>query len=101
MLAAAIMPACLAVSIGMTGLASPVFYCTRPTEPFCIDSYGTFDDDWAFDRCRSEVERYLDAMGEYRRCLLRQVEIELDDAANEAQRVTERFNCKAGGGLIC
>lgn len=101
MLTAIVMPAAIAFSLGTSNLASPFLFCTRPSEPFCIDSYGTFDDEWAFNRCRSEVERYLDEMSEYRSCLLREVEIEIDDAANEARRATERFNCKANGGLIC
>ncbi len=71
--------------------------CSEPRPPYCIDALGTFEDEFAFGRCRSEVERYQDEVRAYVRCLER----EQDEAIDEANRVVDRFNCKADGGTFC
>lgn len=71
--------------------------CSEPTTPFCIDSYGTFDDEWSFRRCRSEVEAFVSVVQEFISCTRRNQQ----EAAEEADRIVERFNCKARGETFC
>jgi hypothetical protein len=72
-------------------------FWTEPQEPYCIDSYGTFEDEWAFNSCRREVDSYVDEINRYVDCLNR----EQDEAIRKANEVIERFNCKANGGSFC
>ncbi|TIL70286.1 MAG: hypothetical protein E5Y65_23250 [Mesorhizobium sp.] len=34
------------------------YYCTEPTAPSCASRYGSFDDEWEFDRCKREMNDY-------------------------------------------
>ena len=77
--------------------ANAQMYCSRPNKPYCIDSFGTFDDEWSFDNCRRDMEQYLREIDYYVDCLI----MEQDDAITEANRTVDRFNCKAEGSLFC
>ncbi|PJE33761.1 hypothetical protein PSM7751_04254 [Pseudooceanicola marinus] len=71
--------------------------CYEPDPPNCIDRYGTFDDEWSFDRCRGEVEDYVDDVGYFQSCLA-----DWHQAIGyEAEDVIDRFNCKARGEIFC
>lgn len=71
--------------------------CYEPDPPSCIDRFGTFDDEWSFDRCRRDMEDYVDEMVSFRSCLANWHEA----AGNEVEDVIERFNCKASGDSFC
>ena len=73
------------------------YYCDEPDPPYCIDRYGTFDDEWSFTRCRREVEYYLDDVADFQQCLSGW----FDAAGREADDVVERFNCRAQGRSFC
>lgn len=75
--------------------------CYRPDAPFCIDGYGTFDSDWSFQSCKSEVERYVADMNEYSSCVIRQTKREVSEVEDETSRTIEKFNCNARGELYC
>ena len=75
--------------------------CYRPNVPYCIDAYGTFDNDWSFQSCKNEVERYVADMNEYSSCIIRQAKIEISEAEDETSRTIEKFNCNARGELFC
>lgn len=71
--------------------------CFEPDPPSCIDRYGTFDDEWSFDRCRRDVESYVEEVSTFRDCLAQWHEAVGDEAA----ATIERFNCKARGESFC
>lgn len=81
----------------MGGAAHAFYYCSEASPPSCIDRYGSFDDEYSFDRCKREVESYLSEVEDFRSCLAdahRQ-------AGDDADAVVERFNCKAQGRSYC
>ena len=72
-------------------------YCSEPSAPFCVNSFGTYDDEWSFERCKSQVESYISDVEDYIDCLDR----EKIDVTDEANKTIERFNCKARKGTYC
>ena len=92
----------LIACLGMLGTTpAQSFYCSEPRQPSCIDAFGTFDNEWSFNSCRSDMERYVSDVARYAACLYEEAEREADDARSEANDAIERFNCRAQGGLIC
>lgn len=79
------------------GSASAQMYCSRPSVPYCISSNYTYTDDFAFSRCRSEVQSYISRVNSYVRCL----QDEVNDVNREADRAIDQFNCKAQGNTFC
>ena len=73
------------------------WFCSEPRKPSCIDQYGTFDNEWSFRRCRDSVEDYLDDVSEFQSCLANWHE----DIGKEADKLVDRFNCKARQELFC
>lgn len=82
--------------------------CFSPEQPYCLTAYGTFEDDYSFSRCRSDMDSFREDVGEYSRCLLQ----ELDDFADEQtekrdasvaeyEAAVEYFNCMASGNSYC
>ncbi|MCZ6103026.1 MAG: hypothetical protein E6258_00300 [Campylobacter ureolyticus] len=52
-----------------------VFYCCKPTMPYCVE-FGNFNSDSDFEMCKMEIENYLRDLQEYIQCL--------EDEINEA-----------------
>lgn len=88
-------------ALALTAWARPAeafgLYCTHPEAPYCLDQYGTFDDEWAFGRCKMEMETYLSEVNAYTQCLAQ----EASEVRREANDAVDRFNCKANGGTYC
>lgn len=81
--------------LAATTLSSTAFaFCYQPQEPYCINSPGTFQDNWAFQSCKSEVERYLNSLDDYVRCVS-------NEAQQSASTIVDRFNCRAAGNSYC
>lgn len=77
--------------------AQSYFFCDEPQPPNCIDRYGTFDDDWSFNRCRNDVGDYVEEVARFQSCLA-----EWHGAAGrEADDVVDEFNCRAQGQSYC
>lgn len=89
----------LMIVIFATHNASAQYFrrCIEPVAPHCVDQVYAFDDDYAFTRCRNEVESFVDDTNEYLRCLSRNA----DEANIEAEQVIDRFNCRAQGRTYC
>jgi hypothetical protein len=85
------------MSMPSASLSQASYYCDEPDPPYCIDGYGTFDDEWSFSRCRNEVEAYVDDVVDFQQCLADW----LDAAGREADEAVERFNCRAQGLSFC
>ena len=44
-------------------------FCTEPVKPYCVDVESIFERDVDVERCRQDVEVYLEAAEEYGQCL--------------------------------
>lgn len=77
--------------------AKAQLFCTKPIEPRCVTAFGTFDDDWAFDRCKRELNDFVAATKIYIDCL----NSERDEAIRQTNEVISRFNCKARREIVC
>lgn len=91
----ALLLASLTVTVAYPAEAS--MYCPEPSEPVCIDSFGTFDNEFSFDQCRTDVENFVSDVEDYVDCLDQEQQMKID----EANRAIERFNCKAQGDNFC
>ena len=76
-------------------------YCTEPEPPYCLDAFGTFDDEWSFNRCKADMESYLSDVDHYTDCIIQEAREKASQAASEANEAIERFNCKAQGNSFC
>ena len=77
--------------------AKALTFCSRPRTPYCVDSFSTFDDEFAFQSCRTEVESFVRDTKRYAECL----DEERADAARDANKAVKQFNCKARRETFC
>lgn len=89
----------LAALVGAATAETAFAYCSEPSAPYCASSYGAFDDQWEFDRCRSEMESYRDEVEEFVSCLQRKVDAAFDEAedvkrsaSNDADNATSEYS---------
>lgn len=68
-------------------------YCSKPDAPYCASSFGEFDDQYEFDRCKSEMQSYRDDVDSFLSCLKR----ESQDAISDYEDAVESFNRRARG----
>jgi hypothetical protein len=69
----------------------------RPTVPNCLTYLGISNDEYAFDMCRNDLERYRSSMRDYLKCL----NSEADEAIDELNKSISKFNCYARNESIC
>lgn len=67
------------------------YYCDRPRKPSCIDTMALVRDEYTFQTCRSEVERYQQRSNDYQDCLRN----EFEAMAAERKKIIDRFNACA------
>lgn len=77
--------------------ADAAYYCSEPDEPYCLSRYGSFEEEWEFDRCRREVQNFVSEVEDFASCLDQAKQEKID----EANQAVERFNCKANGETFC
>ena len=80
-------------------------YCSEPSAPYCASSYGQFDDQWEFDRCKrevenyaSDVERYIDCRSDEANEAVRSAEYDRQNAISEYNNTVDSFNRRARSG---
>jgi hypothetical protein len=72
-------------------------YCLKPSAPYCAEGYGRFDDQWEFDRCRSEMENYKFEVEQYGECVRREARNQIEEAFRDYNSAVEAFNRRARG----
>ena len=77
----------------LTFAHASAFFCSEPAAPYCATSYGDFDDEYDFDRCKSDMESYQNEVEEFLNCLKR----ESEDTLSEYNDAVESFNRRARG----
>lgn len=70
-------------------------YCSEPSSPYCADRFGKFDDEYDFQRCRSEMESYSSDVEMYVSCIVREAENDRSKAINAYNDAVESFNRRA------
>lgn len=73
------------------------FYCTAPSEPFCLRMSYTYDNEHSFDSCRRSMLNYQEDVVDYQQCL----EEEYQRALEELEEAIEHWNCRASGKSFC
>ena len=72
-------------------------FCSEPVTPFCSNRGAVFEDEQSRERCRDEVNSYLEKMREFVACLSTQQE----EARRHAEEIEARFECMAAGRDDC
>lgn len=67
---------------------SSVTWCSEPSTPWCLDQQ--FYDEFAADKCRSDVEFFIRETEDYVKCLNKGAE----EAVEKSNEAVDRFNCK-------
>ena len=88
-----ILASMVAVLMLFTAPAQAMYFCSEPSEPYCVNSYGAFSDGYEFEDCKREVESYGDDVNRYLDCLADKSQAAID-AYNNA---VEGFNRRARG----
>jgi hypothetical protein len=65
--------------------------CYEPSVPYCASSYGAFDDEDDFRRCKSDMESYQSEVEDYLSCLRKSSNEVLD----EYNTAVDNFNRRA------
>ena len=65
--------------------------CFQPSVPFCVTSRFTYESDFSFRSCKTEMELHLSSVRDYQRCIHDQAR----NAAKRANEAVEYFNCMA------
>jgi hypothetical protein len=68
-------------------------FCSEPSEPYCVNSFGAFTDGYDFEDCKRDVESYADDVNDYVECLRDEQQAAID-AYNDA---VNAFNRRARG----
>lgn len=76
-------------------------YCSKPSEPHCLDMLSLNRDEFSFSMCRSEVERYLQDVNDYVACVYDEAAQEESEQTRKANDAISRFNCYAQGSDFC
>lgn len=83
----------LIACIGLLAIVVPNFafaFCVEPTAPYCVNSFGSFSDEWEFKRCRSDMESYASDVDDFSSCIQRELKDEIQNLVDEAQRKASR-----------
>lgn len=68
--------------------------CLEPSEPYCVSSKYTYENESRFNSCKWEVERYLQELERYAICVA-------NESKEKMQDTVDKFNCYASGKSYC
>lgn len=74
------------------GTSKAYAFCSEPSQPYCADSYGTFTDEYDFERCKRDVEDYLDDLRRYAMCVADEVKDKQEEVVDNFNRKVQRTN---------
>jgi len=69
--------------------------CSAPSAPSCVSIQGSFDDEWAFTRCKREMEDYRSEVKDFIQCNNEQIQRSQQasqEAASEYDDAVDSFN---------
>ncbi|MBB5041946.1 hypothetical protein [Shinella fusca] len=78
----------------LLALATPLstYACSEPSAPSCATRYGSFDDEWEFDRCKDEMESYKSEVEDYMTCRNREAQEAIDDANRDNRQAESDYS---------
>lgn len=82
----------IALLVSFSCYSQAYAYCSEPSEPYCTDSYGTFTDEFDFERCKRNVEYYLDELRRYAMCITDEVKDKQEEVVDNFNRKVQRTN---------
>jgi hypothetical protein len=83
----------LAAAIVLVGACEPALaYCSAPSAPFCATRFGSFDDQYDFDRCKSEMDSYKNDAESFLSCQKREADDYLATLKRKSDGVIEEYN---------
>jgi Skp family chaperone for outer membrane proteins len=82
---------CVIAGIALWSTATSVAfaYCSEPSAPYCATSFGDFADQFEFDMCKSEMERYQNDVERHLQCLNEDLQTEVRSLQEDAQRESD------------
>jgi hypothetical protein len=78
--------------------------CFEPSEPYCVRSFNTFEDRYAFDSCLREMEAYRNGVTTFKSCRedeIAEIQDEIQRALRTLEEAVKLWNCRAKGGTLC
>lgn len=73
-------------------------YCSEPSAPSCATRYGSFDDEFEFDRCRRQMTSYQSEVEQFVECqnnAIRTARDASEEAVQSYKNAVESFNRRA------
>lgn len=67
-------------------------YCSEPSAPYCATSFGSFDDEDDFDRCKREMESYQSDVERYMSCRNDEAQEAIDEANSDNQKARTEYS---------
>ena len=74
-----------------------LYQCDEPDPPYCLTAYGTFDEEWSFENCRLDMDRYQDEVDDLSECL----KDTMEDAIEQYDQSVDYWNCMARHEVYC
>jgi hypothetical protein len=72
-------------------------FCPPPFAPKCVSNPATYATQGAMDTCQEDVNRYINSVGAYRLCLMRETE----RAVRETNGTLQRWKCGLAAKAVC
>lgn len=98
--------ALFALSLALASPAAAI--CFEPTEPYCIRAIGTFEDQFAYNSCLSQMEGFQADTVSYQACrqdearqAIEEANRDISNTSDTLNDAVEYWNCKASGNSFC
>ncbi|WEZ83525.1 hypothetical protein P6U16_01315 [Rhizobium sp. 32-5/1] len=78
--------AALTALVFLTTSQNAFSYCSEPSAPSCASGYGSFTDEYEFESCKNDMERFKSQVEEFVDCNNNEAQIAADEATATARR---------------
>lgn len=82
----------LLASLLLCSPAPALAFCSEPSAPYCATSFGSFDDQDDFDRCKSEMESYQSDVERYLSCRNDEAQEAIDEANSDNEKARSEYS---------
>lgn len=67
-------------------------YCSEPSAPYCATSFGSFDDEDEYDRCKREMGSYRSDVERYMSCRNDEAQEAVDEANSDNSKARTEYS---------
>ena len=85
------------ITVAAAAPANAMEDCIEPSEPSCINSRYSFEEQLTAVRCRRDVDHYLREAGDFANCL----EWKKQTIMQRSSQLLSKLNCRIRGELQC